>query len=721
MKQHFTRFLILVLLHFSHIVKSQVGIDHWETVIFPEDDWSYYIGDAAPSSNWTSSDFDYSSWATGAGGIGYGDNDDNTIISPTTSLYLRKDFEVIDLGLVEMAVLHADFDDGFVAYLNGTEIARSNLGSKGQVPSHNELAHEQREAMIYQGKLPEEFALYPPKVGQLLLPGKNTLAIQVHNHTESSSDLSSLFFLSLAIKEQVYQYRPVPTWFYEPFLSSRLPILVVNTFLNDIVDEPKIEAHLGIIANTTGGFNAVQDPLNEYDGRIGIEIRGASSQQFSKKNFGFETRLISGENNNVSLLGLPKENDWVLHGPYSDKTLIRNHLAYHMSALTGQYAPRTRLCELIIDHQYQGVYLLTEKIKRDKNRVDIANLKAEDIAGDEVSGGYIIQVDRDDPLLEDGWRTSIPPPVFYKYHDPDYDELQPEQKLYIQNFMSELEETMNTSSTTSNYSNLIDISSFIDYWIITEIGKHVDAYKLSFFMHKKKDSNGGKLHMGPIWDFNLAFGNFDFVLDPGPEGWAFQWGELGEYHPFWIRKLLSISSVQNRINCWWFELRQSKLQTDSLMQFIDDQLSFLMDAQERNYRRWQVLGDYIWPNNFVGEDYQEETMYLRNWLIARLSWMDANMVGTCAPTSNGANEKVDLVLQVKPNSYQDELTFVFNSGSVKEGKLQIFDGYGQIIRTARLVNGTAQKVSIRSQPDGFYFYKIIFDNEFVKCGKLIKS
>ncbi len=114
-------------------------------------------------------------------------------------------------------------------------------------------------------------------------------------------------------------------------------------------------------------------------------------------------------------------------------------------------------------------------------------------------------------------------------------------------------------------------------------------------------------------------------------------------------------------------------------------------------------------------------MYLRNWLIARLSWMDANMVGTCAPTSNGANEKVDLVLQVKPNPFQDELTFVFNSGSVKEGKLQIFDGYGQIIRTARLVNGTAQKVSIRSQPDGFYFYKIIFDNEFIKCGKLIKS
>ena len=120
-----------------------------------------------------------------------------------------------------------------------------------------------------------------------------------------------------------------------------------------------------------------------------------------------ETRNADGSNNNVSIFGMPSENDWVLHGPFSDKSLLRNVLAYHMGESTNRYTPRTQLCELLVNGDYRGVYMFTEKLKRDKNRVDVAKLKSNDISGEELTGGYLFQIDRDDGSTElDGWQTN---------------------------------------------------------------------------------------------------------------------------------------------------------------------------------------------------------------------------------------------------------------------------------------------------------------------------
>ena len=109
--------------------------------------------------------------------------------------------------------------------------------------------------------------------------------------------------------------------------SSVLPLIIINTMGQQILDEPKITAHMGIIKKTQGVYNHPTDTLNEYDGYIGVEYRGSSSSFFLKKGYGLETRDSLGQNNNVSLFGMPSENDWVLHGPYSDKSLMRNYLA----------------------------------------------------------------------------------------------------------------------------------------------------------------------------------------------------------------------------------------------------------------------------------------------------------------------------------------------------------------------------------------------------------
>lgn len=153
-----------------------------------------------------------------------------------------------------------------------------------------------------------------------------------------------------------------------------MPIFIIDTKGQDIVDDPKTNVHLGVIYNGEGQRNYLSDSMNHYNGKIGIELRGNSTQNFPKKPYTFETRLESGENNNVSLLGFPEENDWILRASYYDHTFIRNPLAHHMSRLMGNWSSGNKHCELILNGEYQGVYILLEKIKRTKNRLNISKL-----------------------------------------------------------------------------------------------------------------------------------------------------------------------------------------------------------------------------------------------------------------------------------------------------------------------------------------------------------
>ena len=156
------------------------------------------------------------------------------------------------------------------------------------------------------------------------------------------------------------------------FTDSNLPIVVLSTENNQpIVDDPRIVAHMGIIDNGTGVRNYLTDPFTNYDGRIEIEIRGSTSQQYPKKGYGFETQDSLGNKIQVAVLGMPPENDWILYGPYPDKTLIRNVLTFDLARKMGHYAADTRYCELVLNGDYRGVYIMMERIKRDVNRVNI--------------------------------------------------------------------------------------------------------------------------------------------------------------------------------------------------------------------------------------------------------------------------------------------------------------------------------------------------------------
>ena len=428
-------------------------------------------------------------------------------------------------------------------------------------------------------------------------------------------------------------------WAQIDFTSSNLPIIVINTDGAEIVDEPKINVFMGVINNGPGRRNNLSDPFTDYEGTIGIEIRGATSQNYPKKQYTIELRDSDGQDTAVVLLGMPKEADWVLHAPYSDKSLMRNVLAYQLGGNLGWYAPRTQHCEMVLNGEYQGVFVLTEKIKRDKNRTDIAKLKEDEVNGDDLTGGYIIKIDKDSEKNEEGWPSAYAPPyrqaddqrIFFRYEYPDTDDIVPAQETYIQNFMGAFEDALASDDFTDperGYAPYIDVNSFIDFFIINELSKDIDAYRLSTYMHKQKDSNGGKLVMGPLWDYNFSFGNVEYCVDSGPEGFALDFSRLcpDQYWlaPFWWERFLEDSAYSERLAVRWAELRDDQLATERVMARVDSVATRLSEAQARNFTRWPVLGENVWPNAYVGETYQEEVDYLKTWTTQRLVWLDEN-------------------------------------------------------------------------------------------------
>ena len=445
-------------------------------------------------------------------------------------------------------------------------------------------------------------------------------------------------------------------------LTSNLPIVIINTNGVAIPDEPKIDGTMGIIDNGYGNMNNQYDPFNDYDGYIGIETRGQSSQMFPKKSYGVETRDAEGENLNVPLLGMPEENDWILYAPYSDKSMLRNFMTFYMGSKLDPYCTRMAYCEVIVNNEYVGVYILMEKIKKDENRVNIATLKPEDISGDELTGGYILSVDKIPSGFiynEDGWKSYPSPPfpnsmnITFQYYYPDPDDMVSQQKTYIRNYVTYAENALtgsNFSNPNFGYNNYFNVGSFVDQMVLNEISKEVDNYRYSTYFHKEKDSDGGKLFAGPAWDFNLGYSNVDY-WSPGNDytGWLYPLVQNNDWSiMFWWKRLMEDDYFADLFTTRWYYLRQNELSNANLEYAIDSITTYIDEAQQRNYERWPILGEYVWPNyNWQGNDYNDEVEYFEEWFFNRISWIDNHYPGSLLLPSaelSGYYPNIDLTL-----------------------------------------------------------------------------
>lgn len=411
--------------------------------------------------------------------------------------------------------------------------------------------------------------------------------------------------------------------------SSDLPLVIVHQF--DDVMHPtgdyRSTVYFSVIdRDGDGRARLLSDDLHLHS-RSEANYRGSSSLNFPKKQFG--VRLIDdhGENRNEPILGMPSENNWIMHAPYDDKTLMRNAIAYQLSRDMGRYAPRTRFVELFLhdgdgpltSSHYHGVYMLVERIKWDNNRVHITKTGPEDNTEPEITGGYIINYDRDVHFRSTNRNTG------FALVRPQHQDITPQQRNWIARYIGDLETALfgsNFRDPDSGYAAWLDPDSFIDHHLITEALKEIDGYRLSTFLHKDRD---GRLVMGPVWDFNISLGNGNYLEAWQPHGWYYPLLGTRAYLNGWYTRLFQDPDFAERYRLRWWELRQGPFSTEHISSMIRHYADLLDEAQERNFQRWRILGSWVWPNHFVGQTYEDEIDYMTWWIGERLKWIDSQM------------------------------------------------------------------------------------------------
>jgi hypothetical protein len=339
-----------------------------------------------------------------------------------------------------------------------------------------------------------------------------------------------------------------------------------------------------------------------------LEIRGRGNSTWDlhpKKSYRIK---LSDEQ---SLLDMPSSKHWVLIANHADKTLVRNTLAMELGASLGMaWTPRTASVEVFVNGRYDGVYLLAENIRIAKDRVNIDELAEEDVGADKISGGYLLEVDfRRDGYTMDTAIDQLP----IVFQDPE--EPTPEQETYIKDYLNQFESVLHSNDfadPTTGYAAYIDVDSFIRWYLVNEIFRSIDSNMWSScWMYKPRD---GKLHMGPLWDFDLAAGNANYDDAFKTNGW---WVREAP----WFTRLFEDPAFAARVRDVWNEINADQI--PALMQAIHTRATSMQQAQLNNFQRWPVLETYVWPNYAIPGSYAGEVAYLDEFLRARIAWMDS--------------------------------------------------------------------------------------------------
>ena len=472
-----------------------------------------------------------------------------------------------------------------------------------------------------------------------------------------------------------------------------LPAIFIDTkqkCLDKNVTE-KIPATMKVL---DGATNNIADSAKGTFYEIGIKVRGQSSALFPKPGYSVEVRDSTGEGMDVSMFGLPPADDWVLHGPYVDKSMLRNALAYWLFRQAGRYAPRTKHFDLYINGVYRGVYVMVEKIKRGKYRVNVSKLKEDDIAGDSLTGGYIWAFDKvgtntggggsnnQGGIQAEGFNTSDGLNVILHY--PKKANIQKQQEEYLKKYLNDLEALFQNGKNGDGYEKYVDVGSAVDYVLHQEITNNGDSYWCSFFLHKPKNKTKdgvyteGKVTLGPPWDFNLAMSNGGMMGYGGGNSWqiesktgsgggmmggfGFGGGGMGSLKaPNWLGGLWKRSDYQSEMKKRWAELRSGVWHTKVMDAYLDSMKTYLTKAAERNFKRWPNLGKSSgqgdadpepmkYCNSSGGggmgmggnnaDTWDGEVEHLRKKMKERMAWMDQQF-GFTEPANPVVTEPLD--------------------------------------------------------------------------------
>lgn len=369
-------------------------------------------------------------------------------------------------------------------------------------------------------------------------------------------------------------------------------------------------------------LSCAEDPAHNLTVETQIRGRGNSTWGMPKKPY----KLKLGDA--ASLLGMSEGKSWALLANYADKSLIRNELVFHMARhLDMPYTPQSRMLELTLNGEYQGVYQLTNKVYEvtDLVKADKKLPPSEDELANGFSDVFLLEIDaRLDLEQDDGFvsQGGIP----YKFRS----DTDPEETLRIGNWMNEFEQLLDLRSITYNWRQIqrfVDLDSLSKLYWINELTSNVDGFWSSTYLYRLRD---GRLNYGPVWDYDLALGNNDYSSSQYPQGWytIMTWSDRPWVWP--LQALLTQPAFSSQLKA---RGRQLVRDLPLFLSFIDDRASKLDQAQRRNFERWPILGEQVWPNPVAFDTYEEEVDYLKNWLSERAAWLEAHIdeLGTTVP------------------------------------------------------------------------------------------
>lgn len=371
--------------------------------------------------------------------------------------------------------------------------------------------------------------------------------------------------------------------------------------------------------------NRLED-VPTLDETSAFRIRGRSSRDFDKKGYLLKFKkedLI--ENKKVSLSGMTADSEWALHGPFLDKTLIRNYLSYNIAGEIMDYSPNVRFTELFLNGEYQGLYLLTEKIEFNENgRINLtktdpklsttsyilalnpgSNNPFNDLNTFNNYTGQYGPEDRKNKILE----------VVYPNQT-----LTPEQKEYIADEISLFERSLlsfDSADRKLGYPAFIDVESFVDYFVINEFMMNTDAGRLSTYFYK---DIRGRLHT-VVWDFNSVFNNY--IPDNADPHYFVMTDKV------WFEHLLKDERFVEQVIQRYRKLRESYLSDDYILNYIDETVDYLGPAIERNNEVWGYsFGekyDLLKPKERNPRTYEEAVDQLKDMVVERGAYLDENI------------------------------------------------------------------------------------------------
>lgn len=512
--------------------------------------------------------------------------------------------------------------------------------------------------------------------------------------------------------------------------SSELPIMLINTNGQGIPFQGRITAQMELKYAGPGNLTYLNGPSNEYNGQITIGVRGASSSGYPQRPYKLETQNFFGQNNNVPLLGMPAENDWVLLSNYNDRSMVRNALAFHLARSMGQYAPRVHLCEVILNGNYRGIYTFGEKIKRDNGRVNIATLNFNEVSGDDLTGGYILHQNLRG--ANNSFQSNFSPidhpglDVHFLYEYPTAGDIVAQQRDYIASFIDSLETALYSPAFADpeiGYRRYLDVPSFINYFLVNEVARNNDGFKKSVFFHKDKNSNGGKLKAGPVWDFDWAWKNINecnVVQGPNGSGWSHRINDCptDNYSTGWMIRLLQDSAFTTELRCTYEHERMNSLSEASINAFIDSVGTLVQNAQVRHFQKWPILGmsGPAPESGPFGATHAEDLMRLKQWIAIRLAWLDNNIPGVCSGVGVADAAPMD-ALRVYAEAGTGRVSFVGTWGAGNH-QLLIHDMAGREVRRIPIAQGSGV-VDLYLDRSGTYVYNLLRDGAVVTRGKLV--